>query len=718
VDALSSFPYPEGGLADKSVVHQQDLAPDLAAPDAERLDSQPVDVSIATPDAPPDSPLTPDAPPDSPLRYDAGTIPDMSAGTEGGHACLNGCDDNNPCTLDSCDTTTGTCVSTQIAEGSSCRNACLNGGSGTCKLGVCTGNAAPDGTLCEDNDPCTQNDKCQGGLCFSGDLMQCPAIDICHEPGHCERELRGCTTPLSSDGKGCDDGKSCTVADQCISGTCVGTQFICALGASCEATTGVCKNGAGTVAFPSAILAVNLPEIRLWGTPALAQGPGAFLFSTGGLRFATDLGTGPLAPAGSDAGASVSFPDVVVVKVDPATAAPVWAVRFGDEQEQQGNRIVANQQGQVAITGMFKGSLVFGNSKITNPTAAFTEAYMAAVDASTGAGLWALRPQITASDLAIAVDPVSSDFVVCGVAGNAPALGLAPSSSTPDDGDIVVARIAATTGAVVWGRQISASGTQSCDRVAIDKSGHVYLAGLTPAPSGSPDGGAQTAIDFGSGVQIALPPQTSSSRAAWIAKLDIANGNALAATTFGTTRGAQTIQHITCDSSGNLIVAAGVQSAAQVGDTAVTIAGSTQAALVVKLSPELKPAWVRSFVGGGRTLATAIAQEPSGTLVIAGIYTRTLALDGISLGLGTDGTTSAFIARIDAGTGSVLAARGLGTPNSTQQWAYGVEVTQSGPEAGAVWLAGVFAGVLQPGPPAAPISFPTGTTGFILKLAP
>jgi hypothetical protein len=341
------------------------------------------------------------------------------------------------------------------------------------------------------------------------------------------------------------------------------------------------------------------------------------------------------------------------------------------------------------------------------------------VDASTGAGIWALRPQVTASDLALAADPISSDFVVCGVASSTPALGLAPTATSADDGDIVVARLKGASGAVVWGRQIAASGVQSCDGVAIDKTGHVYLAGTTPVPvSGNSDGGVQAALDFGSGVQLSLPVQKKSARTVWIAKLDLATGNALSAVSFASPQGgAQSVQHIGCDSSGDLLFAGGVQTAALVGSTSIT-AGTTQSALIAKLNPDLQPDWIQVLTGGGRTLATQIAEEPAGTLMLAGIYTHSLALDGGSIAMGGTNTSSAFVARLDAATGRVVTARGLGTPGSADQWIFGMQASSSGATRGAIWLAGVFTGTLQSGPPAVSISTPSGLTGFLVRLAP
>ena len=59
------------------------------------------------------------------------------------------CDDNNPCTSND-----------------------------KCQAGSCSGTAALDGTSCDDGDPCTQSDSCQAGVCTGSEA---PRTD-CHEP--------------------------------------------------------------------------------------------------------------------------------------------------------------------------------------------------------------------------------------------------------------------------------------------------------------------------------------------------------------------------------------------------------------------------------------------------------------------------------------------------------------------------------------------------------
>jgi hypothetical protein len=76
--------------------------------------------------------------------------------------CASSCDDKNPCTTDACEN--GSCVHTPLNgvkcdDGSGCSTA-------VCRSGACvTEGKKEDGSSCDDEKFCTENDKCVGGSC-------------------------------------------------------------------------------------------------------------------------------------------------------------------------------------------------------------------------------------------------------------------------------------------------------------------------------------------------------------------------------------------------------------------------------------------------------------------------------------------------------------------------------------------------------------------------
>ncbi len=97
---------------------------------------------------------------------------------------LKECGDGNPCTVDSCNPQTG-CAYANAPNGTACNDgdACTDGDQ--CVNGVCFAGGEKD---CNDNNPCT-NDSCANGQCqhepLTGDFF-CDDGNPCTEPDWCE----------------------------------------------------------------------------------------------------------------------------------------------------------------------------------------------------------------------------------------------------------------------------------------------------------------------------------------------------------------------------------------------------------------------------------------------------------------------------------------------------------------------------------------------------
>jgi len=131
------------------------------------------------------------------------------------------CDDSNPCTLgETC--SAGVCgggapfVCTPIDQ-------CHFAGSCNPTDGSCSTPNRPDGTPCSDGNACTQVDACGGGVCLGGSPVVCAPSDACHDAGTCNSGTGACSSPAKPDGTPCDDANACTFSDQCTGGVCAGT---------------------------------------------------------------------------------------------------------------------------------------------------------------------------------------------------------------------------------------------------------------------------------------------------------------------------------------------------------------------------------------------------------------------------------------------------------------------------------------------------------------
>ena len=190
-----------------------------------------------------------------------------------GDACTSGgactgeetvCDDSNSCTFDSCSPEAGGCTYMHLEagpcndnDGCTENDACVGGECVGSPLDCndqnpCTGDScvSPFGSCenlpldvdCDDGNACTMGDKCFDGNCLSG-----PEAPDCNDGNECTADscspLQGCVNAALA-GVPCDDVDNCTVSDQCSpAGQCHGQTVDCADNDQC--TADVCDPGTG-----------------------------------------------------------------------------------------------------------------------------------------------------------------------------------------------------------------------------------------------------------------------------------------------------------------------------------------------------------------------------------------------------------------------------------------------------------------------------------------
>jgi hypothetical protein len=123
------------------------------------------------------------------------TVEDMCIGGTCQPGFTLTCNDNNVCTTDTCAPQSG-CVYTNV-----------------------TG-------PCDDGNACTSGEVCVNGACQLGIGVSCPPIDQCHVAGICNPGTGVCSNPPAPNGTACNDGNPCTVGEVCIGGVCGGAIVI------------------------------------------------------------------------------------------------------------------------------------------------------------------------------------------------------------------------------------------------------------------------------------------------------------------------------------------------------------------------------------------------------------------------------------------------------------------------------------------------------------
>ncbi len=205
-----------------------------------------------------------------------------------GGCCVSdeGCDDDNPCTVDTCEVGTGQCRHVNLADESPCDadgNGCTRDDrclGGSCVPGVavscgkasacaspqcastgpntsqCLSNFAPSSTGCEDGQYCTVADHCDGaGSCMGGGSRVCPGQAGGCRPGVCDEGGDICTLGTADNGAFCSDGNGCTQGDKCSGGVCVPGGI-----PDCSAAGDVCNDGVCTALDASRFVCAKDPR--------------------------------------------------------------------------------------------------------------------------------------------------------------------------------------------------------------------------------------------------------------------------------------------------------------------------------------------------------------------------------------------------------------------------------------------------------------------------
>ena len=324
--------------------------------------------------------------------------------------------------------------------------------------------------------------------------------------------------------------------------------------------------------------------------------------------------------------------NVLISRLDSATGSfaagagsSAWVKAFGDDLDQVGVGIAASST-NVAIIGNYVGSM--GISGLPDNFLSLPVDFVVGLDPATGNPTWAKKIDMGGLGMAsIYSNPNLTAYYLCGASAIATTDLKADLSVGATDGknDIVVAKINAADGAVMWARQIGGAGIQICSSIVADGT-NVYVTGTY-----------QGTLDFGNGTGAFPAAPNAARKLLWVAKLSDSDGTSLAAKTWGST-GAHLIRSITVDKDGNVLVAGQMAvSTIPFGGTVGNLVATSSDALLVKLDSNLSPLWAHNWGDSATQDLRGVATDSQGRVFAVGLLNGSITSGGTTVtGLAAD----------------------------------------------------------------------------------
>ncbi len=322
--------------------------------------------------------------------------------------------------------------------------------------------------------------------------------------------------------------------------------------------------------------------------------------------------------------------DLYLAKHD-SSGNVIWARRAGGPGEDYPINLAVDAQGNIAVTGYFKGRSVFGGPaglEVTLDSGSIDNADLFVARYSSDGNLqWAMSGGGAGHDTGVcaAMDTAGRVYVVGVFSGTAVFGGRTFNSA--GQSDVVVLRLGAADGSLDWARQAGGSDMEWGQGIHTTSDGAVYITGFFTGPAA-----------FGSQV---LPGWGG--RDIFLARLD-AEGSwswAVAAGGSGTDYGFD----LAATGSAGVFVAGYFAGQAHFGGEVIASEGQSDW-FVARYATNGVPVWVRR--GGGWTLDEAweIDANQAGDVYVAGYITRSATFESSTVT--SRGDTDIAVARYGA----------------------------------------------------------------------
>ncbi|WP_437801644.1 PE-PGRS family protein [Sorangium sp. So ce693] len=385
----------------------------------------------------------------------------------------------------------------------------------------------------------------------------------------------------------------------------------------------------------------------------------------------------------------------------------LWGRGAGEAKNERIEAIAADPHENVVLVGGFETSINFGGEADALVSEGDLDLFVVKLDAA-GGHVWSRRFGDKSEQVAFAVATDSiGDVVVAGEFEGTLNFGADPSTALVSAGgkDLFVAKLDAD-GNHVFSKRFGGELDQGATAVAVTEAGEIVVLGMV-------DGSINFSEDPGTALEGSGGPNVV------VAKLDPSGGH-LWSRRFGSAESWQRFRSVAVGESA-LYAAGAFGGKLEIDGHAVesTVDGSRDGepiygidGLVLRFDLASGGlAWARSLGAAGEQFAKFVSLGLDGHPVVLGNYSAPFRVGSTDIEQAPVGEYDLYLARLDAGTGAPLAARGL--PSAGDEFVWGFSQDPWGNHV----LSGYFTEALELGGAPVEIEPPESGDAFVAKLS-
>ncbi len=191
------------------------------------------------------------------------------------------------------------------------------------------------------------------------------------------------------------------------------------------------------------------------------------IYVTGNFTTTFDFGAGPAMGAGQQ--------DVLLVKLDGSTGAPIWRNTYGDSAQDEGLAVSVGPDGDPVVTGFFDGAIDFGGGLFNSVGS--NDIFVGKYSGADGAHRWSRRYGAAGEDrgVGLGVGP-SNEVAITGRIGDGVDFGGGSPLSYVGGTDVFVAKLSAS-GGHLWSMSFGDTTSDTGNTAAVSPSGNVAIGG-------------------------------------------------------------------------------------------------------------------------------------------------------------------------------------------------------------------------------------------------